>query len=121
MQISERELETEAERQRHERDAELAAVPLSTARKGEWPEGVRSVGLKELDKLGVDDAGRLYWDGQPVEVIKHHLVLTSAQGVWAVFIALFTFLAAAGAIVQGFVAGHDWLCRANWVVTWCAL
>ena len=36
-----------------------------------WPEGVRGVSLEELDVLGVDRQGRLYWDGIPVQVSGH--------------------------------------------------
>jgi hypothetical protein len=36
-----------------------------------WPEGVRGVSLGELDVLGVDRQGRLYWDGIPVQGSGH--------------------------------------------------
>ena len=101
------------------RAAELNAIPSRSLDKKTWPKGVRTISLNELDGLGVDDSGRLHWHGQPVEIIGQRLVLTTAQRVWAVIIAIVGLLAAVGTVAQGWVAGHDWLCRVGWIVTWC--
>jgi hypothetical protein len=50
------------------REEELREVPLWTANKERWPPGVRGIGTEEMDCLGVDRRGNLYWDGKPVEV-----------------------------------------------------
>jgi hypothetical protein len=67
------------------REDELKEVPLWTANKQAWPPGVRTIGQDELDCLGVDRRGNLYWDGKPVEV--RHFSLTLWQKVGAVIIA----------------------------------
>jgi hypothetical protein len=50
------------------REDELREVPLWRANKGAWPSGVRPIGMEEIDCVGVDRLGNLYWDGKPVEV-----------------------------------------------------
>jgi hypothetical protein len=75
------------------REEELKEVPLWTANKDSWPPGVRTISMdQEMDCLGVDRHGNLYWDGKPVEV--RHFSLTGWQAFWASVIAGF---AAAGA------------------------
>jgi hypothetical protein len=43
-----------------------------------WPAGVTVITLKGLDHLGVDERGRLYWDGKPIEIARTPS-LTKAQ------------------------------------------
>src|SRR5436190_19511189 len=50
------------------RQDELSDVPLWKANKQTWPRGVRPIGQGELDCLGIDRRGDLYWDGKPIEV-----------------------------------------------------
>ena len=59
-----------------------------TGRPG-WPPDVRSISLEGVDYIGVDDHGRLYWDGHRIEIART-LSLTRAQN----FIAVLGVLAA---------------------------
>ena len=101
------------------REDELKEVPLWTANKQAWPPGVRAIGQDELDCLGVDRRGNLYWDGKPVEV--RHFSLTFWQKVGAVIIAGSALVAAIGAGFQGWTAYHDWACRVDWPAATCGV
>ena len=92
--------------QRAARDRELSDVPLKKFDKKGWPEGVREVGLDELDSLGVDRQGRLYWDGVPVKVSGR---LTNWQSAGAVLVTLATVAAAIAEGVQAWYAISDHL------------
>ena len=94
-----------------EREDELRHVPLQTIDKSKWPRGVRPIALKETDGLGIDNDGRLYWNGKPVEIIGRRLDLTNFQLFLAVIVALFTVIGGVGAAAQGWAAYHDWACR----------
>lgn len=48
------------------REEELKQVP--PLKKSTWPRGVRGIAIEEAGLLGVDNDGRLYWDGKPVAV-----------------------------------------------------
>ncbi len=48
------------------REEELRKVPPRPVNRAEWPEGVRTVGLDEMNAIGVDAQGMLYWHGKPV-------------------------------------------------------
>ena len=74
-----------------------------------WPPGVRPIGQHELDGLGVDQSGILYWDGKPVQ--SRHFIVTRGQKVWAVLVALAVIAGGLGAFVQAFLTYHDWACR----------
>ena|SRR5436190_22589419 len=47
------------------RQDELRELPLWRANKAAWEPGIRTVGLEEIDCLGIDRHGNLYWDGKP--------------------------------------------------------
>jgi hypothetical protein len=79
------------------REDELKELPQWRANKAAWEPGVRTVGLEELDCLGIDRHGNLYWDGKPVEV-RH--VWTRWQKVGAVVIAVSAIVGAIGAATQ---------------------
>jgi hypothetical protein len=107
-------VETDAERiarQNAEREDELKRIPLQTINKSRWPKDVRPIALKESDGLGIDNDGRLYWDGKPVEIIGRRLDLTSGQFWIAIVVAIFTVVGGIGAAAQGWAAYHDWACR----------
>jgi hypothetical protein len=93
------------------REDELRELPQWRANKAAWEPGVRTVGLEELDCLGIDRHGNLYWDGKPVEV--RHVWLTRWQKVGAVVIAVSAIVGAIGAATQGWVAYNDWACAAG--------
>ena len=100
------------ERERQERDGDLARVPLrATFDKSKWPKDVRTIAWKEIDGLGVDSTGRLHWDGKPVEIIGQRLDLTWWQTGIALAVALFTLIAAAATVVQAWTALREWKCK----------
>lgn len=88
------------------------------ADKSKWPEGVRAIGIGEMDRLGVGPNDALYWDGRMVEVRKT-ITLTKVQRTWAAVLAIAGLLAALGAVVQGATAGHTWACDARLLTKWC--
>jgi hypothetical protein len=100
------------------RDDDLKDVPLWKANKEAWPPGVRSVGIEEIDCLGVDRRGNLYWDGKAVEV--RRLLLTRKQALWGIVVGVFAIVGAFGAAAQGWAAYNDWACRAGWPAVVCA-
>lgn len=53
------------ERNRQRAD-ELKRVPIHETDKSKWPKNVRPVAVEELDVIGVDKNGLLYWDGKPI-------------------------------------------------------
>jgi hypothetical protein len=102
------------ERKNAEREDELKRVPHRPEEiidKKRWPRNVRAISFKELDGLGVDNDGRLYWNGKPVEIIGRRLDLTGYQILLATVVALFTVVGGIGAAVQGWTAYHDWACK----------
>ena len=103
-----------AEEEKSERDRQLEETPLIKIDKSKWPKGVRRIGLEELDGLGVDRDGRLYWDGKPVEIIGRRLDLTRSQFAVAVIVAIATVIAALTTTVQAWTAYHDMACQVNW-------
>lgn len=107
-------LETDDERTRRqnaEREAELERVPLQTIDKSHWPKGVRPIALSETNGLGIDNDGRLHWNGKPVEIIGRRVDLTRGQSAFAIVVAIFTIFGAIGAAAQGWAAYHDWACK----------
>jgi len=107
----------EAERRAFEE--QLKAIPPVQIDQSRWPKHVRPINLEETEGLGIDADGRLYWDGRPVEIIGRRLILTRAQTAWAWMVGLAGFLALLGGAAQGWAAGHEWMCKAGWIVTWC--
>jgi len=107
-------METDQERvarQNAEREDELKRVPLQTIDKTRWPRNVRPISMKESDGLGIDDEGRLHWNGKPVEIIGRRLDLTGYQIFLATVVAIFTVVGGIGAAAQGWAAYHDWACK----------
>jgi hypothetical protein len=86
---------------------ELRRVPLQKIDKSKWPKDVRPIGMAEVDGLGIDPDGRLYWNGKPVEIIGRRIDLTWTQTVIAIAVAAFTAIGALGTLAQGGVAYHD--------------
>jgi hypothetical protein len=91
------------------REEELHEVPPWRANKEAWPRGVRPIGQDELDCLGIDRRGNIYWDGKPVE--GRHFVLTRAQKIWAVLVALAAIAGGLGSFTQGALMYNEWACR----------
>jgi hypothetical protein len=101
-----------------ERERELERAPIRKPDKSDWPEGVRPIGLDELDGLGIDAEGHLYWHGKPVET-RARLDLNWLQTIVAVVIAFGTVIGAAAAVAQGWAAYNEWACRVGWSAAAC--
>src|SRR6476661_4327189 len=86
--------EEKTRRAREEREDELRRVPLQKIDKSKWPTNVRPVAMTEVDGLGIDPSGRLYWNGKPVEIVSQRLDLTWVQTAIALSVAIFTSIAA---------------------------
>ena len=98
-------------RQNAEREDELKRIPLQTINKSRWPKHVRPIAMAEADGLGVDNDGRLHWNGKPVEIVGRRLDLTGGQFLLALVVAIFTVVGGIGAGAQGWAAYHDWACK----------
>jgi len=100
-------METDAEgiaRENTEREDEIKRIPLQAIDKSQWPRSVRPIALKETDGLGIDNDGRLHWNGKPVEIIGRRLDLTWGQFWIAIVVAIFTAVGGVGAAAQGWAA-----------------
>jgi len=100
-----------------ERERELKEAPLRKPDKATWPEGVRPISIDEMDGIGVDADGDLYWHGK--RVTRTRVDLNWRQVIYAGFILLFTAIAACGAAVQGWTAYQDWACKVGWRAVAC--
>ncbi len=78
------------------------------------------VDMTDLTRLSIDNDGRLYWDGKPVEVHRR-ILLSRTQVVGASIVAAFVVIGAIGAALQGSLAARDWACRAGWATDYCSL
>ena len=87
-----------------QREQELSKVPPRKARPEDWPPGVRGISLDELDALGVDAAGALYWHGKSVAI--RRIELRNAELALA---ALATAATVAQALVALFPKLPTWL------------
>lgn len=118
-------METDEERirrQNAEREDELKRIPLQTIDTSRWPRHVRPIAMGEANGLGIDNDGRLYWNGKPVEIIGRRVDLTRAQSAFAIVVAMFGIIGAIGAAAQGWAAYHDWVCRndrPDWAILSC--
>jgi hypothetical protein len=81
-----------------------------------WPGEVRSIGVEDLGRLGLNPDNELFWDGKRIEV-RQTLTLTRLQKVLAVIVSVFAILGGLGGFVTGYnnatvflcARGHDWL------------
>lgn len=97
--------------------SEAAAEPEAPARKGR---NIHPLATADLSRLSIDDDGRLYWDGKPVEV-RRRIEMSRAQVVGASVVAAFVAIGAVGAVIQGSLALRDWGCRLGWTKSYCGL
>lgn len=77
------------------REEELRSVPPRQADRSTWPKNVRPVGLDEMDALGVDENGQLYWHGKSVVIRKIEL------RSWELWLAA---MATVGTLLSGLAA-----------------
>src|SRR5262245_22571730 len=96
-----------------ERERELREVPPRKTDRTAWPKGVRPIGIDEVDGIGVDANGDLYWHGKRVET-RTRVKLTPLQMTYGVIIAVATMVGAGGALAQGWAAYNDWACKVGW-------
>jgi hypothetical protein len=83
-----------------------------------WPRGVETIGIEDLNRLGIDSRHRLYWDGQPVE-IRSSLALTRFQKWFAVGAAIVGLLAGLATIATGVNNASLFLCARHITVLTC--
>jgi hypothetical protein len=74
----------------------------------------------DLSRLSIDNDGKLYWDGKPVEV-RRRLSLSPEQVMAAAIVAVILIIGAIGAAAQGSLALRDWGCRLGWTANYCGL
>jgi len=79
---------------------------------------VRAVNAMDLSRLSIDDDGRLYWDGKPVEV-RRRLAMSPAQIAAAIVVAVFVAVGAMGSALQATATVHEWSCRVG-LTNFCA-
>jgi hypothetical protein len=95
--------------------SEAAPEAEAPARKGR---NIHPLATADLSRLSIDDDGRLYWDGKPVEV-RRRIEMSQAQVIGASVVAAFVALGALGAVIQGSLALRDWGCRLGWTTSYC--
>jgi hypothetical protein len=98
-------------------EAEAAPEDGKSAKPGR---NVHPIGAGDLHRLSIDNDGRLYWDGKPVE-IRRRILLSRAQVVGTSLIAAFVVIGALGAAIQASAAARDWACRLGWTSSTCTL
>jgi hypothetical protein len=103
-------------------DAAEEAQPEEPPREQEPPRpgrNVHTIGISDLTRLAIDNDGRLYWDGRPVEVSRR-ILMSRKQVLGATVIAVFVVIGALGAAIQGAAAARDWACWMGWSSKYCA-
>jgi hypothetical protein len=81
---------------------------------------IHPLATADLSRLSIDNDGRLYWDGKPVEV-RRRIQMSRTQAVVASVVSVFIVIGAIGAAVQGSLALRDWSCRLGWTTSYCSL
>jgi len=81
---------------------------------------VHPLATADLSRLSIDNDGRLYWDGKPVEV-RRRIQMSRTQAVGAGVVSVFIVIGAIGAAIQGSVALRDWSCRLGWTTSYCGI
>jgi hypothetical protein len=79
---------------------------------------VHSIGISDIGRIAIDNDGRLYWDGKPVEV-RRRILMSRRQVLGVTLIAIFVVIGALGAALQGAAAARDWACRLGWSGSYC--
>jgi hypothetical protein len=79
---------------------------------------VHTIGISDLSRLSIDNDGRLYWDGKPVEV-QRRILMSRRQILAASLIGAFVMIGALGAAVHASAAALDWACRMGWTTQYC--
>ncbi len=74
---------------------------------------VHPASAMDLTRLSIDNDGRLYWDGKPVEV-RRRLMMSRGQLIGSSVVAFFIVAGAIGSAIQATATMHEWACRAGW-------
>jgi len=101
-------------------EADREAQPKPDSEPEKKGRNVHGLAAADLTRLSIDNDGRLYWDGKPVEV-RRRIQMSRAQIVGASVVAAFIVIGAVGAAVQGSLALRDWTCRLGWTTSYCTL
>jgi hypothetical protein len=94
---------------KNEGDRALQDVPLYVPAPETWPDGVRVIGVDELDNLGIDKSGILYWNGKMITIEKR-LRFSFWQKVSAFVVTVTAALVSISTIAQGVAAYSTWAC-----------
>ena len=81
---------------------------------------IHPLATADLSRLSIDNDGRLYWDGKPVEV-RRRIEMSQTQVVGASIVAVVLAISALGAAIQGSLGLRDWGCRLGWTTSYCNL
>lgn len=90
----------------------VPAAPVETGR------NVHPAGAMDLARLSIDNDGRLYWDGKPVEV-RRRIAMSRGQIMGATLIGVFVVISGLGAAIHGSAVAHEWGCRLGWLTSYC--
>lgn len=66
---------------------------------------VKTIGMEDLDRLGIDQTNKLYWDGKPL-VTEERIVLARSVNVAVIIGSLAAVLTAVVEILKFFGFGH---------------
>jgi hypothetical protein len=101
-------------------EPEKSAEPDQRSEAAASSRSLHPVTMTDLTRLSIDNDGRLYWDGKPVEV-RRSILMSRAQVIGAIVIGAFVVIGAIAAAIQGSTAVRDWACRLGWTQSYCAL
>ena len=96
-----------------EREKSFEDVPFFVPDTAKWPDGVRPVGMEELDNLGINRSGVLHWNGN-ILTIERRLSLSFWQKCTQVIVTAMAALVSISTIVQGVAAYNSWACTVKW-------
>lgn len=71
---------------------------------------LRAVNATDLARMSIDNDGRLYWDGKPVE-LQRRISMSPAQMTGAIVVAVFVIIGALGSVLSATASVHEWSCR----------
>jgi hypothetical protein len=83
-----------------------------------WPKEVKSIGIEDLARLGLNAQNELFWDGRRIEV-RQALTLTRAQKLLAVAVSICAILGGIGGFVTGLNNATIFLCARGFTVLTC--
>lgn len=75
-------------------------------------DGVHPIGIEDLQRIGINAANELFWDGKRIE-IRRPLILSLPQKILAAVVSLCAILGGLGALMSGVKDGAEYLCPRN--------